>query len=172
MDIPQLLRIELMALKAQLPTFLHQQVRQGTRMACMAGGTIPLLCGLMRAACIPEVIDIGVAPEAQIGFLTPEISGDITAVGLMTCTAALLGKGLVLVRFCAGTLLGMAAVALLTFGLIKKEWMLTGVGLMAIAATPFFKGNMSETGLELSGAVFVTFQAALGLRLLQQRSMF
>lgn len=45
------------------------------------------------------------------------------------------------------------------------------VRLMAVAAVPLFEGNMAETGLELSGAVFVTLQAALGLRLLQQRGI-
>jgi hypothetical protein len=63
-DIPQLLHIELMALETQLPALLHQQVRQGSCMACMTGGTIPVLRGLMRGAGIPELIDISVAPEA------------------------------------------------------------------------------------------------------------
>jgi hypothetical protein len=171
MDIAQLPGIELMTLEAELRASTHKQIRPGGGMVCMTGGTIPLLSGLMRASCLPEAINIGVAPEAQLGFLTSQISGDITAVGLMTRAAALLGEGLVLMCFCAGALPGVTGVAHLAFGLIEKERMLTGVGLMAVAAAPLFEGDMAETGLELGGAVFVTFQAALGLRLLQQGGM-
>ena len=151
-----------MAIEAELCVVAHKEVSSRRRMTRMAGGAFSLLRGLMRAARLPEVIDIGMAPEAQIGFFAPQISGDITAVGLMTRAAALLGKGLVFVRFCAWTLFSVAAVAHLTFGLIEEERMLTGVGLMAVAAAPFFKRNVSETGLVLGGAVFVALETALG----------
>jgi hypothetical protein len=65
----------------------------------------------------------------------------------------------------------MATVAHRPFGPIEEKRMFPRVRLMAVAAVPLFEGNMAETGLELSGAVFVTLQAALGLRLLQQRGI-
>jgi hypothetical protein len=111
------------------------------------------------------------ATQAQIRPGAAQISGDIAAVGLMTCTATLFGEGLVFMGFLPRALIRMAAVAHRPFRLIEEKRMFAGVGLMAVAAAPFFKGDMPETGLVLRGTVFVTLQAALGLRLLQQRGM-
>ena len=112
------------------------------------------------------------ATQAQIRPGATQISGDIAAVGLMTRTAALFGKGLMLMLPLPGALLGMAAVAHLPFGLIEEERMRTGVGLMTVTAAPLLKGNMAETGFELSGTVFMALKAALGLCFFQQRGMF
>ena len=116
-----------MAVEAELRVVAHQEVRARRRVTRMAGGTFSLLRRLMRAARLPEVIDIGMAPEAQIRFFAAQVSVDITPVGLMARTAALLGKGLMLMCFFARALLRMAAVAHLPFWLIEEERMCTGV---------------------------------------------
>lgn len=61
-NLAQLLRVELMALEAELTAVIYQQVWTRRGMTCMTCRTIPLLCRLMRTARIPEAVDVCMAP--------------------------------------------------------------------------------------------------------------